>query len=170
MSRLSLVYVTDKYMNELTLSVQDPFQYLVEDHRRISLLIDRLAEENGDIARHREEFFPRLEEGLAVHADVEEQILYPMLEENPRTHDLARRSLEEHQEIRDLLNDLGALAWDDPQWPTLLDALKEALEQHVEEEETGTFPEVREVLDQNQQETLRRQMEDFLKTRVADRE
>ena len=83
----------------------DAFDLLMNDHRKVSEIFDRM--ESGD-ASLRRELFPRLKQELDVHAHVEETIFYPALKERAETRDLATHAYSEHNEVKQLLEELRA--------------------------------------------------------------
>ena len=133
------------------------FELLMNDHRKVSEIFDRM--ESGD-ASLRRELFPRLKQELDVHAHVEETILYPALKERAETRDLATHAYAEHNEVKQLLDELqaGLTGTDDGAWGTKLAKLRQSVEHHVREEEGKMFTSARAALDEDQIAQLGRRM------------
>ena len=135
----------------------DAFELLMNDHRKVSEIFDRM--ESGD-ASLRREMFPRLKQELDVHAHVEETILYPALKERASTRDLATHAYAEHNEVKQLLEELrgGLDGADGGAWGMKLTKLRQSVEHHVREEEGEMFTRARAALDEEQIAQLGRRM------------
>jgi len=73
--------------------------------------------------------------------------------------DLVAEALEEHQEVKILLEELEELGSESHDFGSKLQELIESVEHHVEEEEGEMFPKVREVFDESQLEQLGQELE-----------
>ena len=136
----------------------DAFELLMNDHRKVSEIFDRM--ESGDSSLRRE-LFPRLKQELDVHAHVEETILYPALKERAETRDLATHAYSEHNEVKQMLEELRAGldgGTDDAAWGARLTKLRQSVEHHVREEEGEMFTRARAALDDEQIAQLGRRM------------
>jgi len=114
------------------------------DHRKV----DKLYEEykgTKDVKKQQELAWTITKE-LVQHSEVEQMLVYPLLKlrgekaasgTNQKLHD---RSLEEHQEIRELLYDLDNTKVDDPSHPGKLKKAIAAVQEHVKEEESEVLP------------------------------
>src|SRR5918997_126619 len=135
----------------------DAFELLMNDHRKVSEIFDRM--ESGDSSLRRE-LFPRLKQELDVHAHVEETILYPALKERAETRDLATHAYSEHNEVKQMLDELqaGLAGTDDAAWGAKLMKLRQSVEHHVQEEEGEMFTGARAALGEEQIAQLGRRM------------
>jgi hemerythrin superfamily protein len=135
----------------------DAFELLMNDHRKVSEIFDRM--ESGE-ATLRRELFPRLKRELDVHAHVEETILYPALKEREETRDLATHAYSEHNEVKRMLDELqaGLDGTDNAAWGARLTKLRQSVEHHVREEEGEMFARARAALDEGQIAHLGRRM------------
>ena len=135
----------------------DAFELLMNDHRKVSEIFDRM--ESGE-ATLRREMFPRLKQELDVHAHVEETILYPALKEREETRDLATHAYAEHNEVKRMLDELqaGLGGTDNAAWGAKLSKLRQSVEHHVREEEGEMFTRARAALDAEQIAQLGRRM------------
>jgi hemerythrin-like domain-containing protein len=113
--------------------------HLEQEHRQAEHLMKELSE--TDSGPQRRETLDRLTEALAVHMQVEERFLYPIVadvmgdeteQEADVEHSLAREGLA-------TLNDLV----DEPGFKAALDMLQAGVRHHVEEEEQKIFPRLR---------------------------
>ena len=135
----------------------DAFELMMNDHRKVSEIFDRL--ESGE-ASLRRELFPRLKQELDIHAHVEETIFYPALKEHAETRDLATHAYSEHNEVKTMLEELqaGLDGTDSGAWGTKLTKLRRSVEHHVQEEEGNMFTRARAALDAEQLAQLSRRM------------
>ena len=135
----------------------DAFELMMNDHRKVSEIFDRM--ESGE-ASLRREMFPRLKQELDVHAHVEETILYPALKERETTRELATHAYSEHNEVKQMLDELqaGLNSKDDGAWGAKLTKLRQSVEHHVQEEEGEMFTRARAALDDEQIAQLGRRM------------
>ncbi|HEV2880933.1 MAG TPA: hemerythrin domain-containing protein [Pyrinomonadaceae bacterium] len=126
----------------------DAFELLKNDHAKVSSLFDRI--EPATDAATRQQLFAQLKQELDIHAHIEETILYPALKAAAETRDITEEAYEEHQEVKDLLNELEATPADSEEWSDMIMELRENVEHHVEEEEGEMFTKAREVLNEQQ--------------------
>lgn len=113
----------------------DVTQMLEQDHRTVEGLFSQF-ESSGD-----HEIVEEICNELEVHASVEEELVYPKLAEfDP---ELEQHAEEEHEEMTSLIAQLRSGSGDTV---ALVDRLKSTVQDHVEEEESQAFPELRERL------------------------
>ena len=117
----------------------DPTKLLEADHRIVESLFDQIENAEG------EERTPLIEElatSLQAHMQLEEQVVYPVME--PITGaETVQEGVTEHELARKALQDMIALAPDQPGFGGALEAVKAGIEHHVEEEEGEVFPQLR---------------------------
>ena len=138
-------------MNALTL--------LKVDHKKVEALFEKLEPTTERGVKTREELFATLKAELDVHARIEETFLYPVFEKAEETHDIALEAVEEHAVVKRLLAELEELPKDDESWGAKLKVLQENVEHHVEEEEGEMFKKARNVLSDEELESLGARME-----------
>jgi len=121
----------------------DAIELLTSDHREVEQFFrqyEAAANDEG-VATHAAH---EIIKGLSVHAAVEEQILYPMMRKaDPQQSGLVDHSLEEHQEVKELLAKVDGRPANDPEVRQIFAQLKESVEEHVKEEEGKLFPALR---------------------------
>lgn len=129
---------------------------LEKQHRKVESLFSAL--ETGHRA-------PKSLEDLATaltgHAMIEEELFYP--EVKRLQPDLVLESYEEHELMAYALQRLMACQPDHESFPARLKALKEIVEEHVQEEETELFPTVMRGLPEDREEALGKQMDERFK-------
>ncbi|MGH9223695.1 MAG: hemerythrin domain-containing protein [Acidimicrobiales bacterium] len=112
----------------------DVFTILTNDHRRVESLFSQF-EQGGD-----PEVAQQICDELTVHAMVEEELVYPVLASKAGYQGLAQEARREHDEARQLVEqiDAGASRGDDVSG--LARQLKESIQHHVQVEESELFP------------------------------
>lgn len=136
----------------------DLYQLLRQDHLKAKRLFERLGEA-GQATNARTQLFAELKHELELHTEVEERHFYPALEGYDEAHDLVDEALEEHDEVRRLLEELDQAEQDSDDWGAQLAELQEEVEFHVEEEETELFPLAQQLLDKAKVEEIARAIE-----------
>ncbi|MGE3279314.1 MAG: hemerythrin domain-containing protein [Candidatus Altimarinota bacterium] len=134
----------------------DAFSILKKDHQKARMLFERI--EADESVSEREDQFNELQELLMSHSELEEMVLYPMLEDKELTTDLAEASYDDHEDMRDLLDQLDMMEKTDPEWISLFRQLRETVEHHTEEEESELFPKARKALSRYELEDLSNQI------------
>jgi hemerythrin superfamily protein len=132
-------------------------EVLKQDHQKVKGLFKE-ATGSPDQSK-RKELFDKIETELEIHAHIEETVFYPALETHEELKDLVAKALEEHQEVKIMLEELEELGSESHDFGSKLQELIESVEHHVEEEEGEMFPKVREVFDESQLEQLGQELE-----------
>lgn len=80
---------------------------------------------------------------LEAHAQLEEEIFYPVAREATGDDKLLDHALEEHAEAKEMIAELRSAAKQGKTRDDVVKKLRKAIEDHVEEEETQLFAELR---------------------------
>lgn len=133
---------------------------LTQDHRKVDELIAELESLSGADtgADSPNTTFIQLRDNFMLHGQVEEQIFYPALKQNPETASLVEHAVDEHQEVKEMLAQMEGLTPNSDEFQRLLKKVKEDIEHHVEEEESEMFVKARQVLGEQKMEELGRQI------------
>ena len=115
---------------------------LKKQHQLVRGLLQNL--EDAEVEQ-RAALLGELSRNLRAHATIEEELLYPKLEEQEDLEDLMSESFHEHDEMESALADLERCAVEDEEFPDLVDNLAEILLHHVEEEESEVVPRMEEM-------------------------
>ena len=116
----------------------DAVQLLKDDHKKVSALIQEY------FASPSSEVVVDIVKELSVHAAIEEQYVYPKIREVvPGGDKLADQAIQEHQTVKELLAELDGADGKDPSVTAGVSALRESVEQHVEEEESQLLPKLK---------------------------
>jgi hemerythrin superfamily protein len=116
----------------------DGFAMLEQDHRAVERLFDEYEQSKDDATA------VQILAGIRKHADVEEQVLYPMLREfGDKTSQLSDNTEEAHDDIEQTIGRVELAAPDAV--PGLMKTLRSQVDAHVREEETDMFPTMRDL-------------------------
>lgn len=130
------------------------FTLLKDDHEKVAGILEKIDETTERATKGREDLFTQLKSELEIHTRIEEEILYPTLEEYEETRAISLEAYEEHAVVKQLLEELSSQPKDDEQWTAKFTVLKENIEHHVEEEEGEMFKKARKVLSEDEIERL----------------
>jgi hemerythrin superfamily protein len=117
----------------------DVIRLLESDHRRVEELFTRAAQRTGD---ERMIVLGQLNRALHDHMDLEESILYPVMEAGPERHSVQEAETE-HELARQALAAALARAPGGLGFGAALDAARAMVAHHVAEEERTLFPHLR---------------------------
>jgi iron-sulfur cluster repair protein YtfE (RIC family) len=134
--------------------------FLRTDHVQFKKLLAQLAETGDQAVKTRSSLFNILKSEVIAHETVEEEILYPALQEYEQAEEIVKHSYEEHHVADLLLDELTALAFDDPSWGAKAHVLKESLEHHIKDEETEMFPKALKLMDTDELDDIGEEMEE----------
>lgn len=133
----------------------DAIALLKKDHATVKRLFKRLLDDRDVDHARGDEVFRRLRQELAIHAEIEEQLLYPTL--RTRVADLEEdvlEALEEHHVAKTTLAELERMGSGEERFEAKLAVLREYVMHHVNEEEQELFPRLRKALDRGELEEL----------------
>ncbi|MDZ8185954.1 MAG: hemerythrin domain-containing protein [Nostoc sp. ChiSLP02] len=123
----------------------DILSLIEAEHRQVEQLFAQAQKAKGSKLQ---ETFNQLYKALNLHARTEELVFYPALREYEETEEYIEEAEEEHEDVSLLLEEIKALQPSDPEFKEKISELKEAVEHHVEEEESEIFNAVRESIDE----------------------
>ena len=135
------------------------FALLKADHEKVAGILEKIDETTERAVKGRDDLFGQLKAELDLHAMIEEEILYPALEETEEAREITLEAYEEHRLVKQLLAELEAEPKDTEEWTAKFSVLKENIEHHVEEEEGEMFTKARKALSNEQIETLGEQLQ-----------
>ncbi|MCA1625406.1 MAG: hemerythrin domain-containing protein [Acidobacteria bacterium] len=139
------------------------FEILKKDHREVDNMMAILEKAKGDTASNNshKQTFEMMREALTIHAEAEETIVYPALEEFDETEDQAEHSYDEHAEVKSMLAQMSELEPSSDEFQTLLSELKTSVRHHVAEEEGELFPKGEELLGESELQEMGREILEF---------
>jgi hemerythrin superfamily protein len=128
-------------VQQSTKTGQDATTLLTKDHREVEQLFEQIKQTKGE---GRQQLIDKMASELRLHMQVEEDLVYPSLEDLDQ--ELTEEAEAEHELSRHGLEDVLALAPDEPGFDAAIELLATGVKHHVEEEEKEAFPKLRESL------------------------
>jgi hypothetical protein len=113
-------------------------------------LFAKLSDTSDAAVKTREKMFEELKAELELHADLEEQHLFPVLRKNKKTKNLVPDAIRDNKELRATLSELDALPKDDEAFLEKLAELRKGFQRHVRDEKKELLPAVRKALSTEQ--------------------
>src|SRR5688572_4506847 len=121
----------------------DALDLLKADHRKVEELFAQFEAEQGNAAKIR--VATKICRELAVHAKVEEELVYPraIAVLGNEDQELIWEATVEHGTLSGLIDALGGTSAEDDAFEAHVKVLKEYVKHHVKEEENEMFPKLR---------------------------
>jgi hemerythrin-like domain-containing protein len=122
----------------------DAITLLRADHveaRQLFERFDELCASHAD-ADSRESLIENLCAVLTAHTMIEEELFYPAARRSIANPHLLDRALEDHGRAKELIAQLVDASAGDPLFNTRVQLLRDAIEQHVADEEDLVFPQL----------------------------
>ncbi len=134
----------------------DVIKLLEADHREVEDLF-ALAESTSGAAK--QQVVAKIAAELTLHAEVEEQIVYPAMRD-AGLDSLVDEAEQEHSMVKELVAQLEAMDATTEGVDSVLAELKVNVRFHVEEEESDGFPLFRDAVDQAELQALATRVEE----------
>ena len=119
----------------------DVTQLLKKDHKMVKKMFEEFEGLKGRKGQKKVDLVAQITQALTVHAQVEEELVYPAFRENRSMQEQVGEALEEHHVAKVLLSELDELQPDDERYNAKVKVLSEYIAHHVKEEEKEMFPE-----------------------------
>jgi len=119
---------------------RDAIALLKQDHRTVEQLFEEFENADDDQLQAIAERVCQL---LTVHAQIEEEMLYPAAKEafdDEEELDLVNEANVEHQTAKDLIAKIEGMTPEDESFKATVKVLSEYIKHHVKEEEGELFP------------------------------
>lgn len=118
----------------------DAVSLLKKDHAKVKKLFSQWESARG--STRKQQLLNEIVKELMVHETVEEDLIYPILEDNDRKKikEKTAEGLEEQHLMKLQLAELSEISADSPMVKAKMSVLKEAVLRHAKEEESVLFP------------------------------
>jgi hemerythrin superfamily protein len=122
---------------------RDAIALLKQDHRTVEALFAEFEEADES---EQSELATRICQMLTVHAQIEEELLYPQAKEafGEEEEEMVYEAEIEHASAKELIAKIEAGTPEDPEFKPLVKVLSEYVKHHVKEEEKELFPSLKE--------------------------
>src|SRR6478609_148983 len=128
----------------------DAIELLKQDHRTVEDLFkqfEKLKDEDEEAAA---EIIEAACTELQIHDKIETEIFYPAVREQAEEEeieDLLDEAEVEHEGVRELIEKIEGLEWEDEKLNAYFTVLSEYVKHHVKEEEQELFPKLNQLTD-----------------------
>ena len=122
---------------------KDIIELLVADHKKVKKLFkdfEKIAEKDPAA---KVEIAQQICMELTVHAQLEEEIFYPVAHEHIKDGDLIDEATVEHATAKDLIKQIQSMKGSEELYNAKVKVLGEYIDHHVEEEEGEIFPQAK---------------------------
>jgi hemerythrin superfamily protein len=119
------------------------------DHNKVNMLFMQI--DNSNDPQKIEEYFGQIYKDLSVHAEAEEQVVYPAV--RPFYTD-AQELYDEQAEMKKMLAEIKSMNPSDSNFKAKVESLKQAVTAHVRQEENTMFAAIRNNCSDAQQERM----------------
>lgn len=119
----------------------DALALLEQDHREVEAFYKQF--EQADSSSEKSELAWKICVALTVHAEIEEEILYPKARRAIEETDLLDEAEVEHMSAKQLIAEISAMSPRDKLFDAKVKVLVEYVKHHVKEEENELFPKLR---------------------------
>ena len=123
-------------------------------------LLAELLDTPHEAVEAREQLLASLAQELDLLASLQEEHLFPVLEQNPETADLVRGARDDHQQTRALLNELGTIPKDSDAFLAKVAELRQVFQQHIRNDKNELLPVVLKVLSEEEVEAVVEKVEE----------
>ena len=119
-----------------------PIAMLKADHQKVQALFDQYEAAGDRKSKAKQTIVEEVFAALEVHTQLEEEIFYPAVKAqgDKEGKKLIVESIEEHQVVKTLMEDMRDLDPGDEQYEAKFSVLMESVRHHIAEEEGEMFP------------------------------
>lgn len=126
----------------------DAMQLLRQDHEQVAQLFAEFESlQQGDDRQRVAQVVQEVSAALTLHAQLEEEIFYPAVEQATGDRGLVDHARQEHAQVKQAVLELTAMQPDDQRLASTMAKLSQDVAQHVREEETKMFTQARDRID-----------------------
>lgn len=125
--------------NDSTTEGVDAIALLTADHQRVKQMFEQYEKLGEDAVESKAELAQQICMEITVHAQVEEEILYPAVRDAIDDDDLMDEADVEHAAARDLVAQIEEMDPEESHYDAKVKVLGEEIEHHVKEEQDEMF-------------------------------
>jgi hypothetical protein len=114
----------------------------------------------NDAAETREQLLASLAQELDLLANLQEQHLFPVLENHPETAELVRGARDDNRQTRGFLDELAATPKDSDTFLAKVEELRKVFQQHIRNDKNELLPVVLKVLNEDEVEAVVERVEE----------
>jgi hemerythrin-like domain-containing protein len=119
----------------------DAITLLTQDHNKVKKMFKDFEKFcKKDDTEGKEALAKQICQALTVHAQLEEEIFYPVVRAAIDDDELMNEAMVEHTTAKDLIAQIQTMKASDPMYDAVVTVLGEYINHHVEEEQNEIFP------------------------------
>src|SRR4051812_36356209 len=125
-------------------------ELLQQDHRMVEELFDQFEQVKDEDEDAAAEIIESACAALQIHDKLETEIFYPGVREqaeDEELEDVLNEAEVEHETVRELIDKIEAMEWEDEKLHASFTVLSEYVKHHVKEEEQEMFPKLEQLED-----------------------
>ncbi len=136
----------------------DAVSVIKQDHQMVGQLFEQYGQAQDSSAK--QDLVRQITEGLGQHAEMEEQVLYPRMEQALSADEMSK-NVEEHNMMRQALGQLANMSAEDAACDETVQGLIASVLDHVRLEEEDELPRLQQKLSQEELDRIGEEMERF---------
>lgn len=118
---------------------KDAIDLLKEDHRKVEMLFAQFEKARSN----KQQLLDQIIKELSIHATVEENIVYPLLEDSRKVAEKTAEAYEEHHIVKMAIAELADIPAEKEIVKAKVKVLREMVRHHVKEEEMNMLPQLK---------------------------
>lgn len=127
---------------------------LHQDHEKVEQIFRKLKDTTDRAEKTRRDLCQKLKHELLAHAEFEEAVFYPAVRERNGVGQQIKEGIEEHDQVKRMLEEIEAMEPTSAEFMDKIEELEQAVQHHVDEEESEIFPVAKKVIDKEEGEEM----------------
>ena len=145
----------------------DALSLLKQDHQAVEGLFKDFERAGEKAKVKKKRIVKKIVKELALHAALEEQLFYPVVQDAAKENELALKAMEQHDVVNALLEQLDSMSPEEDRFKAKVTVLIETVREHVRQEEALMFPKIRKALTPDQRKALGERLEEGKKAMAS---
>ena len=137
-------------------------QKLHQDHQKVEQIFRKLMETGDGADKTRLDLCQKLKHELLAHAEFEEAVFYPAVRDRNGVGQQVKEGIEEHNQVKRMLSELEEMEPTSPVFMEKIEELQQAVQHHVDEEESEIFPAAKKLIDKDEGEQMSRRHDEMV--------
>jgi hemerythrin superfamily protein len=127
---------------------------LHQDHQKVEEIFRKLMETGDGAEKTRLDLCQKLKHELLAHAEFEESVFYPAVRDRNGVGQQVKEGIEEHNQVKGMLSEIEEMEPTAPEFMEKIEEIQQAVQHHVDEEESEIFPAAKKLIDKDEGEEM----------------
>lgn len=127
---------------------------LHQDHEKVEQIFRKLMESGDGAEKTRRDLCEKLKHELLAHAEFEEAVFYPAVRDRNGVGQQIKEGIQEHNQVKRMLSEIETMEPTSTDFMEKIEELQQAVQHHVDEEESEIFPAARKLIDKEEGEQM----------------